>query len=128
MTFNSSNLTISNTEVYIHKEASTILQEARIVSGKLGIIDENLYAGHSTMTNYLYINSPISKMVNLLVTYDVFYFLDDFFSEDTNTDQLPDFTKILEIWKKGTVYNSDNIKIDKLYASINYISQQIKAR
>jgi hypothetical protein len=126
MTFNSSNLTISNTEVYIHQEANTILQKARVVSEKLGIIDEELYAGHSTMTNYLYIDSPISKMVNLLVTYDVFYFLDDFFGEDTNTGQLPDFAKILEIWKKGTIYHSDNTKIDKLYASINYISQRIK--
>lgn len=126
MTFNSYDLTISNTELYIHKEAKAISTKARIISEGLGIIDDGLYAGHSTMTSYLYVNSPISKMVNLLVTYDVFYFLDDFFGEDTNTGQLPDITKILEIWKNGKVYNSTNPKIAKLYTSIDYISKKIK--
>lgn len=126
MTFNSSNLTISKTEIYIHKEANAILQKARIVSEKLGIIEEDLYRGHSTMTNYLYINSPIQKMVNALVTYDVFYFLDDFFGEDTNTGQLPDLTKILEIWKGEKTHHSKNTKIDKLYASIGYISMALR--
>jgi hypothetical protein len=126
MNFHSRNLTISNTKVYIHEEANVILEKARVVSANLGIIEEELYKGHSTMTNYLYINSPVPKMVNLLVTYDVFYFLDDFFGEDTNTGQLPDFTKILEVWKEGKVYNSSNTKIDKLYKSINYISKRIK--
>ncbi len=126
MTFNSSNLTISNTEVYIHKEANIILQKARIISQKLGIIEEALYNGHSTMTNYLYVNSPIHKMVNVLVTYDVFYFLDDFFGEDTNTGQLPSLNKILEIWKGGKVYHSNDPQINNLYAAINYISKKIK--
>ena len=126
MTFNSRNLTISNTKIQIHKEANIILEKARAVSEQLGIIDETLYNGHSTMTNYLYINSPVSKMVNLLVTYDVLYFLDDFFGEDTNKGELPDFNKILEIWKGGKSYNSNHPKIDKLYTSISYISQKIK--
>lgn len=126
MNFHSRNLTISNTKVYIHEEANVILEKARVVSANLGIIEEELYKGHSTMTNYLYINSPVPKMVNLLVTYDVFYFLDDFFGEDTNTGQLPDFSKVMEAWKEGKSHNSSDTKIDKLYTSINYISKKIK--
>lgn len=74
------------------------------------------------MTNYLYINSPINKMVNVLITYDVFYFLDDFFGEDTNTGQLPKLKEVVEIWKGEKSYNSENAEIHKLYQSINYIS------
>ena len=126
MIFNSSSLTISNTKIYIHKEASVILQKARTLSEELGIIDDDLYDGHSTMTNYVYVDSPICKMVNVLVTYDVLYFLDDFFGEDTNTGQLPNTAKILEIWKDGTIYNSNDSKIDKLYASVNFISKTLR--
>ncbi len=126
MIFYSSNLTISNTELYIHEEASIILKKARIISEELGIIDENLHSGHSTMTNSLYINTPIDKMVNVLVTYDTFYFLDDFFGEDTNTGQLPEIVKILEIWKGKKMHNSKNLQINKLYTSINYISKTLR--
>lgn len=126
MTFDSSLLTISNTELFIHKDANIISKKAKKISKQLGIIDEKLYSGHSTMTNYIYINSPINKMVNVLVTYDVFYFLDDFFGEDTNTGELPEVSEILEIWKGERMHNSKNKKINKLYTSINYISKTLR--
>lgn len=126
MTFDSSLLTISNTELYIHKDANVISKKAKKISNQLGIIDEKLYSGHSTMTNYLYIDSPIDKMINVLVTYDVFYFLDDFFGEDTNTGELPEVSKILDIWKGERMHNSKNKNINKLYISINYISKSLR--
>ena len=127
MNFNSTLLTISNTQLYIHKDADTISQKAKLKSEQLGVIDDNLYSGHSTMTNYIYIDSPIDKMVNVLVTYDVLYFLDDFFGEDTNTGQLPEIDKILEIWKGEKTHHSENNKINKLYTAINYISTTLRA-
>ncbi|AZQ64304.1 hypothetical protein EI427_19435 [Flammeovirga pectinis] len=126
MTFNSTLLTISDTELYIHKDANVISKKAQEISENLGIIDEKLYSGHSTMTNYIYIDSPIDKMVNVLVTYDVLYFLDDFFGEDTNTGELPEVKEILEIWKGEKMYHSKNQKINKLYTSINYISRILR--
>ncbi len=126
MNFNSALLTISNTELYLHKDASIISKKAKIISEKLGIIDEELYSGHSTMTNYIYVNSSIDKMVNVLVTYDVLYFLDDFFGEDTNTGELPDVREILDIWRGDKLHNSKNKKIKKLYTSINYISKTLR--
>lgn len=126
MDFHSTLLTISDTELYIHNDASVISKKAKGISKSLGIIDEKLYSGHSTMTNYIYINSPIDKMVNVLVTYDVLYFLDDFFGEDTNTGELPDLNKILDIWRGKKMYTSKNQDIDKLYRSINYISETLR--
>ncbi|AUC75675.1 terpene synthase family protein [Olleya sp. Bg11-27] len=127
MNFNSTLLTISNTQLHIHKDADTISKKAKTTSKTLGIIDDNLYSGHSTMTNYIYIDSPIDKMVNVLVTYDVLYFMDDFFGEDTNTGQLPEIVKILEIWKGKKTHHSETSQINKLYTSINYISTTLRA-
>ncbi len=126
MILNSTLLTISKTELYLHKDALVISQKAKKISEKLGIIDEELYNGHSTMTNYIYIDCPVDKMINVLVTYDVLYFLDDFFGEDTKTGELPQVNKILEIWKGEKMYNSKNFKINKLYNSINYISEILR--
>ena len=126
MNLNSTLLTISNTQLYIHKDANTISKKAKVISKELGIIDENLYSGHSTMTNYIYIDSPIDKMVNVLVTYDVLYFLDDFFGEDTNTGELPEIVKVLEIWKGEKSHNSQNTRINQLYNSIQYISRILR--
>lgn len=126
MNFNTSNLTISNTTLSIHKNATIISEKAKKISKKLGIIDEEFYTDHSTMTNYLYTNSPTDKMVNILVTYNVLYFLDDFFGEDTNDGSMPSLEKILEIWNGEKEYNCDNIKINRLYKSINFISEILR--
>ncbi len=127
MEFTSTSLTISNTKPEIHKDATHILKEAKSVSKELGVIDDNLYKHHTTMTNHLYIDAPISKMINAVVTYDVLYFIDDFFGEDTNDGLQPDFKKILEIWTGNSSHSrSSNFKIDNLYKSISYISDSIK--
>ena len=127
MIFNSLDLTISKTEMYIHKDAGLISQKAKAISNRLGIIDNALYAGHTTMTNYLYVDCPVDKMVNVLVTYDVLYFLDDFFGEDTNTGQSPDFYKILDLWKGEKRHHSKQHLVETLYESIAYISSLLKA-
>ncbi|WP_237275677.1 terpene synthase family protein [Tenacibaculum ovolyticum] len=127
MKFTSTCLTISNTELKKHKEATTILKEAKSISKKMGIIDDDLYKHHTTMTNYLYINAPIEKMINAVVTYDVLYFIDDFFGEDTSDGIQADFKMIFDIWTGKTQYKcSSNSKIDRLYKSISYISDIIK--
>lgn len=126
MNFNSTLLTISNTELYHHKKADIISKKAKIISKELEIIDDKLYSGHSTMTNYIYIDGPIDKMVNVLVTYDVFYFLDDFFGEDTCTGELPKMNEILDIWKGEKMHYSKNKEINKLYLGIYYISKTIR--
>lgn len=127
MKFTSNDLTISNTKIKIHKDASFILKEAKSISKRLGVIDDKLYKHHTTMTNYLYVNAPIDKMINAVVTYDVLYFIDDFFGEDTNNGVQPDFKKIIDIWTgdKLDSYNT-NSKVDNLYKSIFYISNTIK--
>ncbi|MFK7787362.1 MAG: terpene synthase family protein [Crocinitomicaceae bacterium] len=126
MTFYSSNLTISNTDVYVHTAAGEISEKAKNISKELDIIDTNLYQGHSTMTNYVYIDAPIEKMVNVLVNYDVFYFLDDFFGEDTNTGQFPNLGKLFKIWNGEETHESNQTKVDRLYRSISYVSQALR--
>ncbi|XLS27797.1 terpene synthase family protein [Flavobacteriaceae bacterium M23B6Z8] len=126
MKFNSESLTIANSDRYIHTEADIISEKAKAISEKLGIVKEGLYSGHSTMTNYIYTDAPIDKMVNVLVTYDALFYLDDVFGEDTRTGQLPDAQKIIEIWKGEKMYSSANIEIQKLYESIGYVSRRLR--
>lgn len=127
MKFKSTSLTISNTKFKIHKDATHILKEAKSISKKLGVIDNNLHRHHTTMTNYLYINTPINKMINAVVTYDVLYFIDDFFGEDTSSGLQLNFKKILNIWSGNTEFaSSSNTKVNDLYKSISYISSSIK--
>ncbi len=126
MKFTSNCLTISKTKLKTHKDASLILKKAKSISKELGVIDDDLYKHHTTMTNYLYVDAPINKMVNAVVTYDVLYFLDDFFGEDTNKGLLVDLKKVLAIWAGNTQYSDSNTKIDNLYKSIFYISNSIK--
>ncbi|MEX6625487.1 terpene synthase family protein [Tenacibaculum salmonis] len=127
MNFSSTSLSISKTKLEIHKDAKLILKEAKAISKKLGVIDDDLYKHHTTMTNHLYIDTPIHKMINAVVTYDVLYFIDDFFGEDTASGVQPDFKKILDIWTGKELYlNSENSKISNLYNAIFYISDAVK--
>lgn len=126
MEFHSTNLTISTCELYIHNDADIIAEKAKAISEKLEITKEDLYAGHSSMTNYIYTDAPIAKMVNVLVTYDVLFFLDDVFGEDTNMGQLPDAKEIIEIWRGEKMHSSDTNEIQKLYESISYISNRLR--
>jgi hypothetical protein len=125
--FLSTDLHISKTPFYKHKEAELILEKAKTTSGLLGIVDETLYRDHTTMTNYLYVNGSIQKMVNVLVTYDTLYFLDDFFGEDTVKEDVADLKTILALWEGKTIeITVKNDKLKKLYQAIKYIGEVIR--
>lgn len=126
---NSSSLSISETKPYQHEQSNLILQQAKTISKSLGIFDKNSYNGHTTMTNYLYINTSIERMVDALVCNDTLYFLDDFFGEDTNTGETPNFQLLLTIWKesKNDSTPSANNKINNFYNAIAFVSNKIKS-
>ena len=127
MTFTSRDLTISTTTPSVHREADRILREAGRVSADLGIIAEGLHHHHTTMTNYLYVDAPVDKMVNAVVTYDVLYYFDDFFGEDTNGGLLPDFKDILAVWSGAAPATSaPHPGLHRLYNAIAHISASIR--
>lgn len=126
-TFLSTDLSIAKKDSFKHKAATLILEKAKEISLQLGIVDETLYRDHTTMTNYLYVNGAIQKMVNVLVTYDALYFLDDFFGEDTVKGEVANLETILALWegeKVETICKND--KLEKLYQAIIYISKTIR--
>ncbi|MFC4635209.1 hypothetical protein ACFO3O_14955 [Dokdonia ponticola] len=123
----STDLTISKTKCTIHEHSKEILEKAQEISEKLGIVAPQFYKDHTTMTTYLYAGAPVSKMIDMQVNYDVLYYFDDFFGEDTKTDDSIDFTMLFDTWQNGSktkVFKT--IKIDQLYTAIAYISNSIK--
>lgn len=125
--FESTNLHISKTPFFMHEDAEVILNKAKEISMRLGIVDEELYRNHSTMTNYLYVDGTIERMVNTLVTYDAFYFLDDFFGEDTVEEETVDLKRILKLWEGEHVEASnEDQKVSSLYQSIAYIGKVVR--
>ena len=120
MTFISTDLDISKTEASIHKNALQISEEAKRISKTLGIIEETLYEGHSSMTNYIYSDCPSDSMVTVHVIYNVLYYLDDLFGEDTHVGIIPNMAHILDIWSGKTVFTSRHKTVQTLYDAIAY--------
>ncbi len=125
--FESTDLRISKVPFYKHEDAELILKKAKMVSLQLGIVDEVLYRDHSTMTNYLYVDASMERMVNTLVTYDAFYFLDDFFGEDTVGEETVDLKTILKLWEgENIAFHHENQKASNLYQAISYIGKVVR--
>ena len=125
--FSSTSLSISRTTPRVHPAAQEILRRARAVSRELGIVDNDLYRHHTTMTNYLYVDAPVERMVNAVVTYDVLYYLDDFYGEDTKTGIQPDFRAILGVWTgQRTAADFADDACAKLYRAVEYIATAIR--
>ncbi len=125
--FESTDLRISKVPFYKHEDAELILKKAKTISLQLGIVDEVLYSDHSTMTNYLYVDGSMERMVNTLVTYDAFYFLDDFFGEDTVGEETVDLKTILKLWEgENIAFHHENQKASNLYQAISYIGKVVR--
>lgn len=126
MIFHSTDLTIAQTTPSIHKDAELILERAHTVSQQLGIADDQGYRHHTTMTNYLYVDAPVDKMVNAVVTYDVLYYFDDVFGEDTAKGATPDFKHLMAVWSGRESPPEGEGSIAKLYRSVGHISSSIR--
>ncbi|CAM1366444.1 terpene synthase family protein [Tenacibaculum xiamenense] len=127
MKFYSHLLTISQTPSKVHCHSKIILKKAREISEKLGIADSELYNHHTTMTNYVYNNAPVHKMITAVVFYDVLYFMDDFFGEDTQKGILPDINKVLNIWAgNDNYYHSSDERLSNLYKGLGLISSEFR--
>ena len=119
----SSSLHIANTPKCIHNDAVEILEKARVISAKLGVIDPELYGGHTTMTNYLYIKAPVNRMVNALVLYDILYYFNDSFCKDTLEGATVNLEIVLAVWEgKEFNYSNKRPKLTTFLKALHYIS------
>jgi hypothetical protein len=124
----SSSLYISNTLKCIHNDAVEILEKARIVSAKLGVIDPELHGGHTTMTNYLYIKAPVDRMINALVLYDILYYFDDTFGEDTLEGAMVNLEIVVAVWEgKEINYPNERPNLTNFLKALRYISNCFRA-
>ncbi|MCH2044193.1 MAG: hypothetical protein MK212_08610 [Saprospiraceae bacterium] len=126
--YHASDFLISSTELQIHPESKTILEQAKDKSLELGIYSETFYNGHHTMTPYIFTDTDIGRSITSTVWFSTLYFLDDFFGEDMRKDEeMPDFKLLFGIWM-GMDHRIDDIpeQFSCLYKAISYCSHQIR--
>lgn len=92
-------LSISNTELKKHEEIGNILDLAKTRTAKLDLILPQYYDNYASMSAYLYPDAPASRVIDITVFFNILYFVDEVYGEDSsNLDSVPDSKSLLSIW------------------------------
>jgi len=119
-------LLISERKLEPHSKIKEILQKSEDISKQLGIVLEDYYSGYDTMSSYLYPDGNVSNVIDVTVFYNILYYFDELFGEDTKkSTYIPSMNDILKIWLTGKIEgkNSNKKEIIGLVNGMNKIKE-----
>jgi len=127
-TLTSKALLISQTKYARHPETQVILEKASQIIKDLGLKIDELYDGYSTMSVYLYPRANIDHVVDATVFFNILYYFDEIFGEDTRKKgYIPTVQELLRIWETGNAdfINSNDSLLPTLVQGINKLKEII---
>jgi len=121
----SKQLLISNTELKKHRQIDQILEKAKSRTLSMDLVLSKHYDAYSTMCAYLYANADYKKVVDATIFFNILYFIDEVYGEDTTTlSELPDTSTLRSIWESGDM-DIDIPEIKKLAVGMQKIKRSI---
>lgn len=119
-------LDISQLPKKVHENQDYIITEAYKISLDYRIVNKQHYNKHTTMAGFLYPNGAVPNMIQLVVLFDVLYYVNDLFAEDAigNKEQ-PNILYLLDAWKGDIKSMPPSDNFYSLYHTIYQCGQNI---
>lgn len=110
----------------VNPDISYILNRGKETSTDIGIIFPG-FDDYNSMSSYLYPTAPTDKVLSATIFFNILYFIDDYFGEDTRGERpIPDNKELMIIWNADKLDQKADTSLNQtLFNSIYKLKELI---